>query len=77
LQGRDDITGEPLSQRVDDQPVNVKRRLEVYSTTTQPVIDFYKENGVLKDFKGRESNKIWPEVFKSLATFIKPKMPLP
>jgi nucleoside-triphosphate--adenylate kinase len=55
----------------------VKRRLEVYTTTTQPVIDFYKENGVLKDFKGRESNKIWPEVFKSLATFIKPKMPLP
>jgi len=76
-QGRDDITGEPLSQRVDDQPANVQRRLELYSTTMQPVIEFYRETGALRDFKGRESNKIWPEIFRSLATLVEPKVPLP
>jgi hypothetical protein len=43
----------------------------------KPVVDFYRETGALREFKGRESNKIWPEVFKSLSTFIEPKLPLP
>ncbi|XP_059469627.1 GTP:AMP phosphotransferase AK3, mitochondrial [Neocloeon triangulifer] len=77
IAGRDDITGEPLSQRVDDQPENIRRRLDIYLSTMQPVVDFYREAGVLREFKGKESNKIWPEVFRSMATFIEPKMPLP
>lgn len=39
--GLDDITGEPLIQRDDDQPETVKKRLEVYSAQTRPLVNYY------------------------------------
>ncbi len=39
--GRDDITGEPLVQRDDDKEETVKKRLEVYSAQTRPLVDYY------------------------------------
>ena len=39
--GRDDITGEPLIQRDDDKEETVKKRLEVYSSQTRPLVDYY------------------------------------
>ena len=39
--GLDDITGEPLIQRADDLEDTVKKRLEVYSAQTLPLIDYY------------------------------------
>ncbi len=39
--GLDDITGEPLVQREDDQEDTIRRRLKIYHEYTQPVIDFY------------------------------------
>lgn len=39
--GRDDITGEALIQRDDDQPETVKKRLQVYSDQTRPLVDYY------------------------------------
>ena len=41
VEGRDDATGEPLVQRADDQPETVKKRLNVYSAQTQPLIEYY------------------------------------
>ena len=38
---RDDITGEPLIQRVDDHEETVKRRLQVYHQQTEPLVAFY------------------------------------
>jgi adenylate kinase len=40
-QGKDDVTGEPLIQRDDDQEETVKARLKVYHDQTEPLIDFY------------------------------------
>jgi adenylate kinase len=40
-EGRDDLTGEPLVQRPDDQEETVKKRLEVYSAQTRPLVDYY------------------------------------
>lgn len=37
----DDETGEPLIQRADDQEDTVKKRLEVYSAQTRPLVDYY------------------------------------
>ncbi|XP_011310570.1 GTP:AMP phosphotransferase AK3, mitochondrial isoform X2 [Fopius arisanus] len=51
LWGKDDVTGEPLSQRIDDRPDLVSRRLSDYVVKTQPVIDYYKKLGILKEFK--------------------------
>ena len=39
--GQDDVTGEPLVQREDDKEETVKKRLQVYSDQTRPLVDYY------------------------------------
>lgn len=39
---KDDVTGEPLTQRDDDQEETVRKRLAVYYQQTHPLVDFYK-----------------------------------
>jgi adenylate kinase len=39
--GVDDVTGEPLIQRVDDEEETVKKRLAVYAAQTRPLVDYY------------------------------------
>jgi adenylate kinase len=41
--GMDDVTGEPLVQRADDQEETVKKRLDVYSAQTRPLVDYYSQ----------------------------------
>jgi adenylate kinase len=43
VQGKDDVTGEPLVQRDDDKEETVKKRLDVYHDQTEPLIDYYKK----------------------------------
>ena len=38
---RDDPTGEPLIQRVDDLEETVRKRLQVYQHQTRPLVDYY------------------------------------
>jgi adenylate kinase len=40
-EGLDDHTGEALIQRDDDKEETVKKRLEVYSAQTRPLVDYY------------------------------------
>ena len=40
-EGKDDVTGEPLIQRDDDQEDTVKERLKIYHDQTEPLIAFY------------------------------------
>ncbi len=37
----DDVTGEPLVQREDDKEETVRKRLQVYSDQTRPLVDYY------------------------------------
>lgn len=60
--GKDDITGEPLIQRDDDKPETVRKRLQSYAANVQPILDFYDSHGILRIFKGRFTNEIWPHV---------------
>lgn len=39
--GKDDITGEPLVQRSDDNEETVKRRIQTYHEQTKPLINYY------------------------------------
>jgi adenylate kinase len=39
--GVDDVTGEALIQRDDDKEETVKKRLDVYSAQTRPLVDYY------------------------------------
>ncbi len=47
-----DECGSELIQRKDDAPETVANRLKVYHTETQPLIDYYREQGVLEDVDG-------------------------
>lgn len=59
VEGKDDVTGEPLVQREDDRPEFVKNRLDAYEKTTAPLIDYYSERGILKSFQGTQSDVIY------------------
>lgn len=41
IDGKDDITGEPLIQRDDDKEETVRKRLNVYQEQTRPLVDYY------------------------------------
>lgn len=43
VEGKDDVTGEPLIQRDDDKEETVKKRLDVYHSQTKPLIGYYKK----------------------------------
>jgi len=42
VEGFDDVTGEPLIQRVDDEEETVKKRLAVYAAQTRPLVEYYQ-----------------------------------
>ncbi|MGM9491289.1 adenylate kinase [Ideonella sp. YS5] len=41
LAGKDDVTGEDLIQRQDDEETTVRKRLQVYQDQTRPLVDYY------------------------------------
>ncbi len=41
--GKDDMTGEDLVQRKDDEEETVRTRLDVYSQQTRPLVDYYSQ----------------------------------
>ena len=43
VDGKDDLTGEDLIQREDDKEETVRKRLEVYSQQTRPLVDYYAD----------------------------------
>ena len=43
VEGRDDVTGEALIQRGDDQEETVRERLNVYHRQTEPLVRYYSE----------------------------------
>ena len=53
--GRCDQCGDELYQREDDKPETARRRLEVYSQQTAPLIDYYRAKGKLVEVDGDKS----------------------
>lgn len=49
-----DKCGSPLIQRQDDTPDAIKHRLELYHKDTQPLIDHYRERGILYEIDGTQ-----------------------
>ena len=63
VEGKCDVCGESLILRDDDKPETVKKRLDVYHTQTQPLIDYYTRQGVLKTVDGtRDLNEVFQEI---------------
>ena len=67
VEGKCDVCGESLILRDDDKPETVKKRLDVYHTQTQPLIDFYTERKVLVEVDGTQSmDKVFDDLMKIL-----------
>uniref|UniRef100_A0A803KCV5 Adenylate kinase 4 n=1 Tax=Xenopus tropicalis TaxID=8364 RepID=A0A803KCV5_XENTR len=75
VQGIDDISGEPLIQQEHDKPDAVISRLRQYKDVAKPVIELYKNKGILHTFSGTETNRIWPYIYTLLSTKITPVHP--
>lgn len=54
VEGVCEVCGGTLVQRPDDQPETVETRLNVYMEETAPLIDFYRERGLLVEIDGTE-----------------------
>ncbi|RKF71367.1 adenylate kinase [Golovinomyces cichoracearum] len=60
---KDDVTGEPLIQRSDDNVDALKKRLITYHQQTAPVVEYYKKTGI---WKGIDASQEPDQVWKSL-----------
>lgn len=52
--GRCDADGSPLIQRDDDKPDVVRHRLDLYHRDTKPLIEYYRNRGLLYDINGMQ-----------------------
>ena len=63
IEGKDDITGEKLVQREDDKEEIVESRLKTYYELTEPLVGYYKKEGILKEVDGTGSTgNIYSEI---------------
>lgn len=61
--GKDDITGEPLTKRADDDEETWKNRLHKFQETSEPLLEHYKKKGILWTVEGNSSDEISPKLF--------------
>ncbi|KAL8912343.1 MAG: hypothetical protein Q9171_002630 [Xanthocarpia ochracea] len=66
VSGRDDLTGEPLKKRADDDEDTWKQRLKKFDETSRPLLEHYDRKRVLWTVKGNSSDEITPKLFQEL-----------
>jgi adenylate kinase len=54
----DDVTGEPLVLRKDDEEATVRNRLEVYHRQTEPLVEYYSKWAATGDAKAPKYHRI-------------------
>jgi adenylate kinase len=64
-----DQDGSRLTQRDDDKPETIRKRLAVYHEQTEPLIEWYEEQGLLRRFDGnRGPEEVHSHIRATLAT---------
>jgi len=64
---KDDITGEPLIKRSDDNVDALKKRLVTYHKQTAPVVGYYKSTGIWKEVDAsQEPGQVWKSLLQIL-----------
>ncbi len=67
VEGVCDVCGQNLVLRDDDKPETVQKRLTVYHEQTQPLIDYYKNAGILATVDGtKDLNEVFEDIMKVL-----------
>ena len=62
-----DVCGDELYIRKDDTKETAENRLSVYSSQTQPLLDFYNQRGLLFEINGdQEVNKVFADIVEKL-----------
>lgn len=61
--GKDDITGEPLTKRADDDEETWRNRLHKFQETSEPLLEHYEKKGILWTVEGNSSDEISPKLF--------------
>jgi len=62
---KDDVTGEPLIQRSDDNVEALTKRLGVFHTQTSPVVEYYKKRGLWHGIDAAQSPPVvWDNLRK-------------
>ncbi|QIW95411.1 hypothetical protein AMS68_000929 [Peltaster fructicola] len=61
--GKDDVTGEVLTQRDDDKPEIWQARLKQFEESSLPLLEHYDKQGVLWRVEGNSSDEISPALF--------------
>jgi len=65
-----DVCGSELYQRADDTAEAIGQRLAVYQKQTSPLIDYYKNLGLLRDIDGMQDiDVVFDEINKHVALF--------
>jgi adenylate kinase len=64
VDGKDDVTGEALTRRADDDPEVWKARLKSFRDTSEPLLEHYDKLGVLWTVNGNSSDEISPKLFE-------------
>jgi adenylate kinase len=69
-----DLCGGTLIQRPDDRPETVRRRLAVYFEQTAPLLDYYRQRGVLVEVDGGQPiPEVTRQVLEAVGTRAAPK----
>ena len=61
--GRDDITGEVLVRRADDDEAVYRARFRKFEETSEPLLEHYARKGALTEIEGLSSDEISPKLF--------------
>lgn len=75
-QGKDDITGEPLVKRADDNEQTLRKRLETYHQQTAPVVEYYRQQGIWNRLDAsRSPDTVWKDLLAIVnsTTYEKPE----
>ncbi|RAL02270.1 adenylate kinase ADK2 [Aspergillus ibericus CBS 121593] len=64
--GKDDVTGEPLTQRDDDSIDTWKQRLHKFEETSKALLEHYQRKGCLWRVEGDTSDEISPKLFSEI-----------
>lgn len=63
----DDVTGEPLVRRSDDNPENLQRRLQAYEEQTKPLSDYYRGRKILAEVDASQPpSNVWEVIDATL-----------
>ena len=67
VEGICDVCGNATVQRPDDTLEQLQVRLKEHTTNTEPVLDYYREKGLVQDFEAsRPADEVWLEIKQAI-----------